>query len=97
MQESKSMPCKGYEHNDVILSQSLTSILWLMASDSIHIGKCSAAITRILLAHRMGSSASKDFNPEQDIPDLTGKVIIVTGRKYAFRAHLSAIISMTLV
>ncbi|KIM51165.1 hypothetical protein SCLCIDRAFT_143847 [Scleroderma citrinum Foug A] len=27
----------------------------------------------------MGSSASKDFNPEQDIPDLTGRVIIVTG------------------
>ena len=27
---------------------------------------------------------SKDFNPEQDIPDLTGKVIIVTGGKYAF-------------
>ncbi|KIM59867.1 hypothetical protein SCLCIDRAFT_125341 [Scleroderma citrinum Foug A] len=27
----------------------------------------------------MGSSTSKDFNPEQDIPNLTGKVIIITG------------------
>jgi len=32
----------------------------------------------------MGSFASKAFDPEQDIPDLTGKVIIVTGGKYAF-------------
>ena len=41
----------------------------------------------------MGSSASKDFNPEQDILDLIGNVIIVTGGKYAFRVHLSAIIT----
>ena len=30
----------------------------------------------------MGTFASKTFNPEDDIPDLTGKVIIVTGGKY---------------
>ena len=72
-------------HFDVVYCNPISKFdLHLMASDSIHVlRQCSAAIW-ILLSRRMGSSASKDFNPEQDIPDLTGKVIIVTGGKYAF-------------
>ena len=29
----------------------------------------------------MGGFFSKSFNPEKDVPDLSGKVIIVTGGK----------------
>ena len=33
----------------------------------------------------MGIFASKNFNPDRDIPDLTGKVILVTGGKCVAR------------
>lgn len=33
----------------------------------------------------MGTLFSKEFNPETDVGDLSGKVIIVTGGKWVFR------------
>ena len=30
----------------------------------------------------MGIFTSKSFNPDSDIPDLTGEVVLVTGGKY---------------
>lgn len=40
----------------------------------------------------MGGLFSKTFNPEKDVPDLTGKVIIVTGGKYVhFRDDVTVV------
>jgi len=36
-------------------------------------------------SEEMGIFASKNFNPDRDIPDLTGKVILVTGGKCVAR------------
>ena len=37
----------------------------------------------------MGTLFSKEFNPETDVGDLSGKVIIVTGGKWVFRFFFS--------